>query len=68
LTKKPIPKAIYHVKKWVEVRDALPKRWQRMDGIKNPGQERQRHDDKVLKNRHLIKSIGPDASNNAERS
>ena len=48
--------------------DFLPKRRQRMDGVENAAQKSHRHDDEVLKSRHLVKLFRPQSRNHAERA
>ena len=59
LAKKAVSETINHVKEGVQVTQALPKRGQGMNGIKNTRQEGHGHDDKALESRHLVKFFGP---------
>src|SRR5436305_15148457 len=63
-----VAEAVDHIEEGVGMRQPLPERRQRMDRVEDAREKRERHDDEVLKCRHLIDRAGPHAGDEAERA
>src|SRR5882672_9562393 len=60
--------AVDHVEERVEMRQPLPERRQGVNRVEHTGQERERHDQEILKGSDLVDLLGTDASHHAERT
>jgi hypothetical protein len=67
LAEEAVAEAVDHVEDRIQVRDRLPERRQRVDGVEHAGQEGERHHDEILEGRELVELVGPDAGDDAER-
>src|SRR6202171_1344599 len=65
---KAVAKTVDHIEERIEMRQRLPERRQGVDRVENARQERQRHDQEILKRGELVELVRPDAGKEPEHA